>query len=50
MFWAEVPESGKKKRSPFARGALRTPAELLRQFVEVLLDRDEQQGAAENSE
>ena len=46
MFWAEVPESGKKSVL-LSHEAPCVPPRNLRQFVEVLLDRDEQQGAAE---
>ncbi|HEY4763182.1 MAG TPA: HEAT repeat domain-containing protein [Candidatus Sulfotelmatobacter sp.] len=46
MFWAEVPESGKKSVL-LSHEAPCVPPRNLRQFVEVLLDRDDQQGAAE---
>jgi hypothetical protein len=46
MFWAEVPESGKKSVL-LSHEAPCVPPRNLRQFVEVLLDRDDKQGAAE---
>jgi len=46
MFWSEVPESGKKSVL-LSHEAPCVPPRNLRQFVEVLLDRDDQQGAAE---
>jgi hypothetical protein len=46
MFWAEVPESGKKSVL-LSHEAPCVPARNLRQFVEVLLDRDDKQTAAE---
>jgi hypothetical protein len=46
MFWAEVPESGKKSVL-LSHEAPCVPPRNLRQFVEVLLDRDDKQTAAE---
>ena len=46
MFWAEVPESGKKSVL-LSHEAPCVPARNLRQFVEVLLDRDDKKAAAE---
>jgi hypothetical protein len=46
MFWAEVPESG-KKTVLLSNEAPCVPPRNLRQFVEVLLDRDDRQTAAE---
>ncbi len=46
MFWAEVPESG-KKTVLLSHEAPCVPPRNLRQFVEVLLDRDDKQTAAE---
>jgi hypothetical protein len=46
MFWAEVPESGKKSVL-LSHEAPCVPPRNLRQFVEVLLDRDEKQAATE---
>jgi hypothetical protein len=46
MFWAEVPESGKKTVLT-SHEAPCVPPRNLRQFVEVLLDRDDKQTAAE---
>jgi len=46
MFWAEVPESGKKSVL-MSHEAPCVPPRNLRQFVEVLLDRDDKQGASE---
>ena len=46
MFWAEVPESGKKSVL-LSHEAPCVPPRNVRQFVEVLLDRDEKQAAAE---
>ncbi len=46
MFWAEVPESGKKSVL-MSHEAPCVPPRNLRQFVEVLLDRDDKQSAAE---
>jgi hypothetical protein len=46
MFWAEVPESG-KKTVLLSNEAPCVPPRNLRQFVEVLLDRDDKQSAAE---
>ncbi len=46
MFWAEVPESGKKSVL-LSHEAPCVPPRNLRQFVEVLLDRDDKQGATE---
>jgi hypothetical protein len=46
MFWAEVPESGKKSVL-MSHEAPCVPPRNVRQFVEVLLDREEKQGAAE---
>jgi hypothetical protein len=46
MFWAEVPESG-KKTVLLSHEAPCVPPRNLRQFVEVLLDRDEKQPAEE---
>ncbi len=46
MFWAEVPESGKKSVL-MSHEAPCVPPRNLRQFVEVLLDRDDKQGATE---
>ncbi len=46
MFWAEVPESGKKSVL-LSHEAPCVPARNVRQFVEVLLDRDEKQAATE---
>jgi hypothetical protein len=46
MFWAEVPESG-KKTVLLSDEAPCVPARNLRQFVEVLLDRNDKQTAAE---
>jgi hypothetical protein len=46
MFWAEVPESG-KKTVLLSNEAPCVPPRNLRQFVEVLLDRDDKQTAAE---
>lgn len=46
MFWAEVPESGKKSVL-LSHEAPCVPPRNLRQFVEVLLDRDDKQAAAE---
>jgi hypothetical protein len=46
MFWAEVPESGKKSVL-MSHEAPCVPPRNLRQFVEVLLDRDDKQSAAD---
>ena len=46
MFWAEVPESGKKSVL-MSHEAPCVPPRNLRQFVEVLLDRDDKQVATE---
>ncbi len=46
MFWAEVPESGKKSVL-LSHEAPCVPPRNLRQFVEVLLERDDKQTAAE---
>jgi hypothetical protein len=46
MFWAEVPESGKKSVL-ISHEAPCVPPRNLRQFVEVLLDREDNQTAAE---
>jgi len=46
MFWAEVPESGKKSVL-LSHEAPCVPPRNVRQFVEVLLDRDDKQAAAE---
>jgi hypothetical protein len=46
MFWAEVPESG-KKTVLLSNEAPCVPPRNLRQFVEVLLDRDDKQASAE---
>jgi len=46
MFWAEVPESGKKSVL-LSHEAPCVPPRNLRQFVEVLLDRDDKQSATE---
>ena len=46
MFWAEVPESGKKSVL-LSHEAPCVPPRNVRQFVEVLLDRDEKQPATE---
>jgi hypothetical protein len=46
MFWAEVPESG-KKTVLLSNEAPCVPARNLRQFVEVLLDRDDKSTSAE---
>jgi hypothetical protein len=46
MFWAEVPESG-KKTVLLSNEAPCVPPRNLRQFVEVLLDRDDKQTAGE---
>ena len=46
MFWAEVPESGKKSVL-MSHEAPCVPPRNLRQFVEVLLDREDKQTAAE---
>ena len=46
MFWAEVPEAGKKSVL-LSHEAPCVPPRNVRQFVEVLLDRDEKQTAAE---
>jgi hypothetical protein len=46
MFWAEVPESG-KKTVLLSNEAPCVPPRNLRQFVEILLDRDEKQTSAE---
>ncbi|MGB7599240.1 MAG: hypothetical protein WBM24_02955, partial [Candidatus Sulfotelmatobacter sp.] len=46
MFWAEVPESG-KKTVLLSHEAPCVPPRNLRQFVEVLLDRDDKQTSAE---
>ena len=46
MFWAEVPESG-KKTVLMSNEAPCVPPRNLRQFVEVLLDRDDKQASAE---
>jgi PBS lyase HEAT-like repeat-containing protein len=46
MFWAEVPESGKKSVL-LSNEAPCVPPRNLRQFVEVLLDRDDKQTAAD---
>jgi hypothetical protein len=46
MFWAEVPESGKKSVL-LSHEAPCVPPRNLRQFVEVLLERDDKQGATE---
>ncbi len=46
MFWAEVPESGKKSVL-LSHEAPCVPPRNVRQFVEVLLDRDDKQSAAE---
>src|SRR5579863_5386337 len=46
MFWAEVPESG-KKTVLLSNEAPCVPPRNLRQFVEVLLDRDDKQTSAE---
>src|SRR6201981_3973718 len=44
MFWAEVPESGKKSVL-MSHEAPCVPPRNVRQFVEVLLDRDDKQSA-----
>src|SRR5438105_1732293 len=44
MFWAEVPEAGKKSVL-LSNEAPCVPPRNLRQFVEVLLDRDDKQSA-----
>ena len=49
MFWAEVPESGKKSVL-LSHEAPCVPPRNLRQFVEVLLDRDDKQSLNRNSE
>jgi hypothetical protein len=46
MFWAEVPESG-KKTVLLSNEAPCVPARNVRQFVDVLLDRDDKQAAGE---
>jgi PBS lyase HEAT-like repeat-containing protein len=46
MFWAEVPESGKKSVL-LSHEAPCVPPRNLRQFVEVLLDRDDKESATE---
>ncbi|HEY6766296.1 MAG TPA: HEAT repeat domain-containing protein [Candidatus Sulfotelmatobacter sp.] len=46
MFWAEVPESGKKSVL-LSNEAPCVPPRNLRQFVEVLLDREDKQASAE---
>jgi hypothetical protein len=46
MFWAEVPESG-KKTVLLSNEAPCVPPRNVRQFVEVLLDREDNDGAAE---
>jgi hypothetical protein len=46
MFWAEVPESGKKSVL-MSHEAPCVPARNLRQFVEMLLDRDDNQAASD---
>src|SRR5579859_5639037 len=46
MFWAEVPESGKRSVL-MSHEAPCVPPRNLRQFVEVLLDRDDKQSAAD---
>jgi hypothetical protein len=46
MFWAEVPESG-KKTVLMSNEAPCVPARNLRQFVELLLDRDDKQASAD---
>jgi len=46
MFWAEVPESG-KKTVLLSNEAPCVPPRNLRQFVEILLDRDDKQASAE---
>jgi len=46
MFWAEVPESG-KKTGLLSHEAPCVPPRTLRQFVEVLLDRDDKETSAE---
>jgi len=46
MFWAEVPESGKKSVL-MSHEAPCVPPRNLRQFVEVLLDRDDKQSATD---
>ncbi len=46
MFWAEVPEAGKKSVL-LSHEAPCVPARNLRQFVEVLLDRDDKQTAGD---
>ena len=46
MFWAEVPEAGKKSVL-MSHEAPCVPPRNLRQFVEILLDRDDKQAAAE---
>ncbi len=46
MFWAEVPESG-KKTVLLSHEAPCVPPRNVRQFVELLLDRDEKEGSAE---
>ncbi|MFZ0307203.1 MAG: hypothetical protein WCA76_07800 [Candidatus Sulfotelmatobacter sp.] len=46
MFWAEVPESG-KKTVLLSHEAPCVPPRNLRQFVELLLDRDDKQSSAE---
>ncbi len=46
MFWAEVPESG-KKTVLLSHEAPCVPPRNVRQFVEVLLDRDDKQASAE---
>jgi hypothetical protein len=46
MFWAEVPESGKKSVL-LSHEAPCVPPRNLRQFVEVLLERDDKQSAAD---
>ena len=46
MFWAEVPEAGKKSVL-MSNEAPCVPPRNLRQFVEMLLDRDDKQSASE---
>jgi hypothetical protein len=46
MFWAEVPESG-KKTVLLSNEAACVPPRNLRQYVEVLLDRDDKQSSSE---
>ena len=47
MFWAEVPESGKEEAYCSRNEAPCVPPRNVRQFVEVLLERDDKQTPAE---